>query len=101
MFSAAVGRNSRVTHTRVVHTVHTHTQEGGLLTQKSAYSPESVFPEVLLHAKTGRVQQEAWPWSVVPGLWILDPDLLSLAIWSLGFGPWLLVFGIWYLVHGS
>lgn len=43
-------------HTHIVHTVRTHTLEGGLLTQKSAYSPELVFPEALLHAKTGRVQ---------------------------------------------
>lgn len=52
-------------HTHTVHTLRTHTQEGGLLTQKSAYSPESAFPEALLHAKTGRVQWEAW--RLVPG----------------------------------
>lgn len=37
------------------------TREGGLLTQKSAYSPESAFPQALLHAKTtsaGRVHTE-------------------------------------------
>lgn len=54
------------------HSAHTHTQEGGLLTQKFAYSPESAFPEALLHAKTGTVQWEAWPWSFVFGPWSLD-----------------------------
>lgn len=61
------------THTHSAHSAHTHTQEGGLLTQKSAYSPESVFPEALLHVKTGRVQREAWPWSLVFGPRSLDP----------------------------